>query len=162
MTVPAAVPSVAHSCVRLMPSSARNSVRPATGKKYVTDAEDGGTDPPAPTLISFTKVVPPGVPSDRQSSEPFPRPPSAKKKSTPFDTPRRWGLELAELARILTASTVPATVPSDFHSSRPLDTSAPEKYTVPSKLTSSSALNRKLGSACRIDVPASVPSDFHS
>ena len=77
--------------------------------------------------MSFTNTVPAIEPSDFQSSDPLPMPPSAKKYSVPLIAAIACGAESAIPGLMSTAITVPATVPSDFHNSMPLVASHAEK-----------------------------------
>src|SRR3989440_550970 len=156
-TVPAT--SLFHSSAPATPSAEKykallNTVKP-----------DGEESPVG--LMSFTKTALPGVPLVFHSSKPVP-PSSAEKYKVLLNTVSPVGEELLGTwippmetvpGAMSFTSTVRASVPSVFHSSRPLTPSSAEKYkalprTVNSRGEETTAVTRA--------VPACVPSLFHS
>src|SRR5438477_8492021 len=158
--VPLSVPSLFHNSKPVMPSSALKY------KALLNTVKPDGEESPD-ELIFFTCTVPGTVPSLFHSSRPL-TPSSAEKYKALLNTVSPVGEELLGTwippmetvpGAMSFTSTVRASVPSVFHSSRPLTPSSAEKYkalprTVNSRGEETTAVTRA--------VPACVPSLFHS
>src|ERR1041384_2117705 len=177
-TVPVTVPSVFHNSTPWTPSSAaKYRALLNTLKPDGEELKGTGIPPmnPVPGAMSFTRTVPPSVPSVLHSSRP-PTPSSAEKYKALLNTVKPLGEELAPGVGLMLMSftcTVPPGVPSLFHNSTPLTPSSAEKNQVPLRKANSVGKGVPLapGKECRVAVvlmsftravPASVPSLFHS
>ncbi len=157
--VPAVVPLLTHSTdIPLAPGRRKKSLSP-------TPVMSEKKEPTEPGVRSLTKTVPAVVPSLFQSSRPCTKL-FAVKNRTPLTLVRLAGVEeviptpvngLMSLTR-----TVPAVVPSVFHSSKPCTPSSAVKKRV--LLTTSSSVIWNVLDALKVRttcVPAPVPSLFH-
>src|SRR5712671_6176169 len=173
-TVPPSVPSVFHSSRPLTPSSAEKyNALLNTVKPFGEELKGARIPPmdPTPGAMSFTRTVPPSVPSVFHSSAPVP-PSLAEKYNALLNTVKPLGEEPG-LGLMSFTRTVPASVPSLFHSSGPVTPSAAEKNQAPLKKTNSEgkrvppspgkewSVAVVLMSFTRT-VPVPVPSVFHS
>src|SRR6266853_1406859 len=138
--VPPAVPSVFHSSHPVAPSSAEKYSRLLNTVKPLGEELKGARLPqtdPTPGAMSFTRTVPPSVPSVLHSSTPV-APSLAEKYNALLNTVKPLGEEPAPgLGLMSFTRTVPASVPSLFHSSGPVTPSSAEKNQAPLKKTNS-------------------------
>src|SRR5258706_5566692 len=139
-TVPPSVPSVFHSSRPLTPSSAEKYKALLNTVKPLGEELKGSRIPPmepTPGAMSFTRTVPPSVPSVFHSSTPV-LPSLAAKYNAVLNTVKPLGEEPAPgLGLMSFTRTVPASVPSLFHSSGPVTPSSAEKNQAPLRKTNS-------------------------
>src|SRR5262249_14158790 len=145
-----------------VPSIAVKSSVPLTLVRYL------GAELPPPGLMSLTSAVPADVPSVFHSSQPvvltYIEPSKATKNSVPFTIVNCSGLELASPGEMFLTRTVPAAVPSLFHSSTPFEPSNALKKRMPLKFVRLVGHEFSVPGAISLTrtVPAAVPSLFHS
>ena len=154
--VPASVPSVFHS-----PLATLKKRTPLVPSGVKTANGNSGEK-------SFTSTVPASVPSLFHSVSPVQPPPfsapKAVKRRVPLRSTRRVGPELAGPGRISLTRTVPAAVPSLFHSSLPVSGWKALKKSVPLIFRSRATPAEPAPGTMSLTrtVPAAVPSLFHS
>src|SRR5690606_6711207 len=126
-----------------------------------------GLELEVPERTSCARTVPTVVPSVRHSSLPLPGevvPSEARKYSLPLYSTMYCGLELEVPLQMSATITVPAAVPSVFHSSVPVDPSLALKYSAPLNSLKYAGLELVAPTlmSFTMTVPAAVPSDFHT